>query len=38
VKVEELLAAFREDGTAAKIWNYIAADLKRITGTDVALQ
>jgi len=35
-RVEELLATFREDGTAKKVWDYIAADLKRITGTEVA--
>jgi hypothetical protein len=37
VKVQGLLAEFRNDGTAAKVWNYITANLKRITGTDVAL-
>lgn len=34
-KVEELLETFRKDGTAEKVWEYFAADFKRITGTDV---
>lgn len=34
-KVEELLAIFRKDGTAEIVWNYFAADFKRITGADV---
>lgn len=36
-KVEELLATFRKDGTAEKVWDYFAADFKRITGVDVPL-
>lgn len=36
-KVEELLAEFRENGTADKVWDYVAEDLKKITGTEVAL-
>lgn len=35
-KVEKVLAKFREDGTAEKVWEYVAADLKKITGTEVA--
>ena len=35
-KVEQLLAQFRESGTADKVWDYIAADFKKITGTEVA--
>jgi hypothetical protein len=35
-KVEELLAKFRANGTAEKVWDYIAADFKEITGTEVA--
>ena len=35
-KVEKVLATFREDGTAKKVWDYVAADFKRITGTEVA--
>lgn len=31
-KVEELLAKFREDGTAEKVWDHLAADFKRATG------
>ncbi|OJJ42452.1 hypothetical protein ASPZODRAFT_170125 [Penicilliopsis zonata CBS 506.65] len=31
-KVERLLAGFRADGTATKVWEYIEADMKRITG------
>lgn len=34
-RVEELLAKFRKDGTAAKVWECVAADLKRITGAEV---
>lgn len=33
-KVEKLLGEFREDGTAEKVWEYVAADFKRITGTE----
>ncbi|KAI1349557.1 putative short-chain dehydrogenases/reductase [Xylaria sp. FL0043] len=36
-KVEELLRRYREDGTAEKVWDHIAADLKRITGQEVAM-
>lgn len=36
-KVEALLAGFRKDGTAEKVWDYIVGDLKRITGTEVAV-
>jgi hypothetical protein len=35
-KVEALLAELKKDGTVEKVWNYIAADFKRITGTEVA--
>jgi len=35
LKVEKLLAGFRENGTADKVWDYIAADFKKITGTEV---
>ncbi|KAI2622708.1 putative short-chain dehydrogenases/reductase [Hypomontagnella submonticulosa] len=35
-RVETLLAQFREDGTAEKVWDYIMKDFKRITGTEVA--
>ncbi|KAI0468014.1 putative short-chain dehydrogenases/reductase [Xylaria cf. heliscus] len=35
-KVEEVLRRFREDGTAGKVWDAIAADFKRITGSEVA--
>ncbi|EED19239.1 oxidoreductase (Msc7), putative [Talaromyces stipitatus ATCC 10500] len=31
-RVEELLATFRKDGTAQRVWEYFAADFKRITG------
>ncbi|KAI0382114.1 putative short-chain dehydrogenases/reductase [Hypomontagnella monticulosa] len=34
--VEKLLARFREDGTAEKVWDHIMGDSKRITGTEVA--
>lgn len=36
-KVEKLLAEFRKNGTAEKVWSYVATDLKKITGSDVAL-
>jgi hypothetical protein len=36
-KVEELLATFRKNGTAKKVWNYFAADFERITGVDLPL-
>ncbi|PCG98873.1 Short-chain dehydrogenase/reductase SDR [Penicillium occitanis (nom. inval.)] len=36
-KVEELLATFRKDGTAEKVWDYFSADFKRITGVEVPL-
>ncbi|KAI1423752.1 putative short-chain dehydrogenases/reductase [Xylaria sp. FL1777] len=32
-KVEELLRQFRGDGTAQRVWDSIAADFERITGT-----
>lgn len=32
-KVEQLLAKFRADGTAQKVWDYVEGDFKRITGT-----
>jgi len=35
-KVEKLLATFREDGTAKKVWDYVASDFERITGGEVA--
>ncbi|KAI1751530.1 putative short-chain dehydrogenases/reductase [Xylaria castorea] len=35
-KVEEVLRQFREDGTAGKVWDSIAADFKRITGLEAA--
>lgn len=35
-RVEKVLAKFREDGTAKKVWEYVAADFKKITGTEVA--
>lgn len=35
-RVEQLLAEFRENGTAQVVWDYVATDLKRITGTEVA--
>lgn len=35
LKVERLLAEFRENGTADKVWDYVAADFKKITGTEV---
>ena len=35
-KVEQLLAKFREDGTAEKVWDYVAARFKKITGVEVA--
>lgn len=31
-KVEELLGNFRKDGTAEKVWSYIAGDLKKDHG------
>ncbi|KAI8630267.1 putative short-chain dehydrogenases/reductase [Xylariaceae sp. FL1651] len=36
-KVEQLLRQFREDGTASKVWDYVATDFKKITGTEVAV-
>lgn len=36
-KVEALLAGFRKDGTAGKVWDYIMEDFKTITGTEVAV-
>ncbi|KAI0453593.1 putative short-chain dehydrogenases/reductase [Xylaria acuta] len=35
-KVEEVLRRFREDGTAGKVWDSVAADFKRITGSESA--
>ena len=32
-RVENLLLEFRENGTADKVWDYVVADFKRITGT-----
>lgn len=36
-RAEEILRAFRDNGTAKLVWESIASDLKRITGTEVAL-
>ncbi|KAJ9156210.1 putative Short-chain dehydrogenases/reductase [Pleurostoma richardsiae] len=36
-KVYQLLAEMRENGTAEKVWDYVSADFKRITGTEFAL-
>ncbi len=36
-EIEKLLATYKEDGTAKKVWDYVAEDFKRITGTEVAL-
>jgi NAD(P)-dependent dehydrogenase (short-subunit alcohol dehydrogenase family) len=36
-RVEQLLAQFREDGTAKKVWEYAMADFKRITGAEISL-
>ncbi|KAI0433340.1 putative short-chain dehydrogenases/reductase [Xylaria sp. FL1042] len=35
-KVEELLRQYREDGTARRVWDYVAADFMRITEREVA--
>jgi hypothetical protein len=35
-KVEELLANFRKDGTAEKVWKDTADEFKRITGQEAA--
>lgn len=35
-KAKQALAQFRKDGTAKKVWENIAGDFKRITGTEVA--
>ncbi|KAI8944846.1 putative short-chain dehydrogenases/reductase [Xylaria longipes] len=35
-KVEDVLRRFREDGTAAKVYDSVSADFKRITGSEVA--
>ncbi|KAL1859645.1 hypothetical protein Daus18300_009510 [Diaporthe australafricana] len=32
-KVEELLASYRQDGTAEKLWKYTESEWKRVTGT-----
>ncbi|KAF2008008.1 hypothetical protein P154DRAFT_584488 [Amniculicola lignicola CBS 123094] len=37
LRVEGLLAGFREDGTATKVWAHFAADIERVTGAEVAL-
>ncbi|KAI0102972.1 putative short-chain dehydrogenases/reductase [Nemania sp. FL0031] len=34
-KVEKVLRQFREDGTAAKVWDAISADFMRITGREL---
>ncbi|KAI3324401.1 putative short-chain dehydrogenases/reductase [Xylariaceae sp. AK1471] len=36
-KVLDILQQLREDGTADNVWNYIAEDFRRITGSEVAL-
>lgn len=36
-KVEKVLADFRNNGTSDRVWEYVIADFKRITGTEVAL-
>ncbi|KAI0133847.1 putative short-chain dehydrogenases/reductase [Xylariales sp. AK1849] len=36
-KVENLLVDFRKNGTAEKVWDYVMADFKKITGTETAL-
>ncbi|KAI1153772.1 putative short-chain dehydrogenases/reductase [Nemania diffusa] len=36
-KVEEVLRGFREDGTAAKVWEAITGDCVRITGVESAM-
>jgi hypothetical protein len=33
-KIENLLAGFKGDGTAKKVWDYVAGDFKKITGTE----
>lgn len=33
-RVEQLLAGFREDGTAKAVWNLVTEDMKRITGSE----
>lgn len=35
-RVVTLLSQFRKDGTAQMVWQYVAADFKRITGTEVS--
>ncbi|CAJ2511943.1 Uu.00g075680.m01.CDS01 [Anthostomella pinea] len=35
-KVESVLAKFRKDGTAGKVWDFVVADFVRITGAEVA--
>jgi hypothetical protein len=35
-KVEKLLAEFRDNGTANRVWHYISMDFERITGTEAA--
>ncbi|KAK6380099.1 hypothetical protein LTS17_005287 [Exophiala oligosperma] len=34
-KVENILRQFEENGTAAKVWEYVAADFRRTTGTEI---
>jgi hypothetical protein len=36
-KVEQLLHGYRQDGTAAKVWEYVRQDFLRITGSEVVL-
>ncbi|KAH8804864.1 putative short-chain dehydrogenases/reductase [Xylogone sp. PMI_703] len=35
--VEKVLLEHREDSTAKKVWDYVMADFKKITGTEAAL-
>lgn len=37
INVEQLLLGFRENGTAAKVWEYVMDDFLRITGTEASL-
>lgn len=36
IKVETLIAAFKQDGTSERVWELFMTDFKRITGTEVA--
>ncbi|KAK7743372.1 hypothetical protein SLS62_010646 [Diatrype stigma] len=36
-RVEQLLAGFRKDGTAEKVWDFIMEDFKRITETETVV-